>query len=126
MTTTPTPTTKQVCSALKADGKPCRAYAVQDSQYCHFHAPERSGEATAARKAGGKARSKPSPAEPIDLSTPELQRRAIETTIDRVRSGDETSNVARLVLYGISLARPIVEAEEIVKRLDALEQAARG
>lgn len=118
---TPTPTTKQTCQASKANGQPCRAYATSGGLYCYLHSPERAQEAHAARVAGGFARNKPAPAEPIDLSTPELQRIAIEQTIDRVRAGAEHAGIARLVLYGVSLARPIVELEDITKRIEALE-----
>lgn len=119
--TTPTPIAKPTCTATKADGTACRAYAKPGGAFCFQHDPERAQAARAASVAGGIARNKPAPAEPIDLSTPELQRRAIEQTIDRVRAGQEPVGVARLVLYGISLARPIVELESIEARIAALE-----
>ena len=77
----PPPVSKQACAALNARGEPCRAGAKQGMSYCYLHDPERRLEAAAARAKGGKHRSKPKPAPPIDLSTPELQRRAIEQTI---------------------------------------------
>lgn len=85
-----------------------------------MHSPERATEAHRARSSGGRNRSKPAPALPIDLSTPELQRKAIEETIDRVRRGDEPLNVGRFVIYAISVARDVGD-DEILKRLEALE-----
>lgn len=118
------PTTKQGCQALNAAGKPCRAGAQTDKQYCYMHDPELQHQATAARVAGGKARNKPAPAPPIDLSTPELQRRAIEHTIDRVRAGDESISIGRFVIYAIGTLRGLFD-EEAMKRLEALEAAAQ-
>lgn len=120
---TPPTTTKQMqrCTALKSDGRPCRAHARVGAAFCYLHDPERRLEAQAARIAGGYARSKPAPAEPVSLRTIDDQIAAIEQTIDRVRAGDEGVNVARLVLYGISLARPLVELGEIEERIRALE-----
>lgn len=65
------------------------------------------------------------PAEPIDLSSAEAQRRAIEETIDRVRRGDEPLAIARLVIYAISVARGVYDTS-LAERLDALEQLVRG
>jgi hypothetical protein len=115
------PTTKQVCQAERANGQPCRAYAMSGVQWCYLHSPERAQEAQEARVAGGYARNKPAPAEPVSLRTIDDQIAAIEQTIDRVRAGNEGVNVARLVLYGISLARPLVELGEIEERIRALE-----
>jgi hypothetical protein len=119
---TPPPTTKQVCVGVKRDGTPCRAHAASGSQYCYLHDPARQAAARAARSRGGKARNKPAPAPPIDLSTPELQRRAVEETIDRVRRGDEPLNVGRFVVYAVSVVRAVAD-DDLVKRLEALEQA---
>jgi hypothetical protein len=89
--------------------------------YCFQHDPARQATAQAARTAGGKARAKPVPAPPIDLSTPDLQRRAIEETIDRVRRGDEPLNVGRFVIYAISVVRGVFD-DGLEARLTALEE----
>lgn len=114
------PTSKQTCRAHNAAGKPCRAGVRPGAAYCFQHDPARVGAAQAARVAGGKARAKPAPAPPIDLSTPELQRRAIEETIDRVRRGDEPLNIGRFVIYAISVVRGVFE-DDLLARLEALE-----
>ena len=116
------PATRQTCVALNAAGNPCRAGVKPGALYCFQHDPERCLEVTAARAKGGKqAHSKPKPAPPIDLSTPEQQRLAIQDTIDRVRRGDESLNIGRFVVYAVSLARPILELEDLAERIAALE-----
>src|SRR5262249_16894303 len=109
------------CQARNAAGLPCRAGVRPGATYCFQHDPARRAAARAARVAGGKARNKPVPAPPIDLSTPELQRKAIEATIDRVRRGDEPLNVGRFVIYAISVVRGVFD-DEALKRLKALEE----
>ena len=119
---TPPPVSKQACKGFNKRGEPCKAGLAAGKQWCFTHDPEKILEAAAARQKGGKHRSKPRPAPPIDLSTPELQRRAIEQAIDRVRGGDESLNIGRFVVYAVSLARPIIEQELILARIEALEQ----
>jgi hypothetical protein len=120
------PASKHTCQARKANGEPCGAGVRQGARYCFHHDPERAAEAAAARRAGGQARMRPAgqvvaaPAEPIDLSTPEAQRKAIEATIDRVRSGMEPLNIGRFVIYAISVARGVYD-DDLARRLDALE-----
>jgi hypothetical protein len=120
------PVSKLTCQGLTRDGKPCRGSVKAGQQYCFQHDPEHTLEAAAARAKGGKNRNRPAPAPPIDLSTPELQRKAIEQTIDRVRAGAEPLNVGRFVVYAVSLARPVIELEDIAARIDALEERMKG
>lgn len=116
--------TKQTCKALRTDGAPCRALAgKEDTDYCFMHSPARAQQATEARAAGGVARNKPAPAPPIGLRSIDAQLEAIEQTIDRVRGGKEHATIARLVLYGVSLARPLVELGALEERIKALESA---
>ncbi len=121
MIATPPPGTKLTCQGLNKHGSPCRGGVATGKQFCFAHDPERLVDAAAARVKGGKHRGKPKPAPPIDLSTPELQRLAIQETINRVRRGDESLNIGRFVVYAVSLARPILEMEDLAERIAALE-----
>ena len=116
----PTPPSKQTCQAKKADGTACGAGVKAGQRYCFQHDPERAAEAAEARKLGGQARQRPAPAPAVDLSTVEAQRRAIEQTIDRVRSGAEPLNTGRFVIYAISVARGLLD-DDIDRRLAELE-----
>jgi uncharacterized Zn finger protein (UPF0148 family) len=123
----PTPATAQTrCQALTTSGQPCQARPVFGRTFCAMHDPERVEAMQEARRKGAAARNRPersAPAEPIDLSTPEACRRAIEQTIDRLRRGDEPLGVARLIVYAASVVRPIVEIEALEARLATLEAA---
>jgi hypothetical protein len=118
----PPPVTKQACKGRNKQGAPCRAGVAKGQDWCFAHDPARAQQAAAARQKGGKHRSKPKPAPPIDLSTPELQRKAIEQAIDRVRNGAEPLSMGRFVVYAVSLARPVLELEDVVVRIAALEE----
>jgi hypothetical protein len=43
------------CKGKKANGEPCQAWALHQSDYCFSHDPGRTAERTAARKLGGYA-----------------------------------------------------------------------
>jgi hypothetical protein len=119
---TPTPTTAQVCAATKASGAPCRAYARAGRPFCAMHDPEHAEAMRVSRAAGGEATRRATPAPPIKLGTIAEQLTAIEETINRVRAAEEPLGVARLALYGISLARPLVELGELEERIKKLEE----
>lgn len=123
----PTPASEHIgaCQARRADGAPCRAGVRPGAEYCFQHDPARQTQAQAARTAGGKARSTPAPAAPIDLTTPEACIAALQETVDRVRRGDEGVNVGKLVIYAIATARAIVQSD-LEERLSRLEAAMRG
>lgn len=118
---TPTPTTKETCIAQTHVGERCQVRVKSGRTYCYMHDPETAEAAATARHKGGKHRNRPAPSRPVDLSTPELQRLAIQDTIDRVRRGDEPLNMGRFVVYAVSLARPILELEDLAERIAALE-----
>jgi len=73
------------------------------------------------RRKGGANSKKPASAPPVDLSTPERCRMTVEQTINRLRRGDESVQVARTVLYAVAVTRPVLELEGITERIAALE-----
>lgn len=121
--TTKLMTESQKCGYIKENGNRCGAWALRgsDPPRCYHHSEETAAAAAAARRRGGKNRAAPAPAEPVDLSTPEAQRRVIEETIDRVRAGLEPINLGRFVIYAVATVRSIYD-EEIEERLARLEE----
>lgn len=50
-----TPTSNdKFCKHIKADGSPCGAYRLKDSNFCYQHEPSKAAERTASRSRGGK------------------------------------------------------------------------
>ncbi len=111
------------CTGTNARGRACMAWAVPGRAFCiaHDDDPAHQQLAQYARRMGGFARARPVPALPADLATPTALRRALEETINRLRRGDESAEIARVVIAAVAAVRPIVELEHIAARLDALE-----
>ncbi len=122
----PTPTTEQArCRALSRAGRPCGAIPPIGHEYCAMHDPARTEEMHAIRSKGGTARVLPSPAPPADLSTAQARRAMLELTIDRMRAGGEPVNLGRAVISAVAVAVQVAAQEELISRLDQLEQAMR-
>ena len=126
MSTTPTPVSKDAqpahCTHLNEQGQPCRAGVRPGARYCFWHDPALQEEVADARRKGGEHRNRPTPpAGPCTLATAEAQRRVLEETIDRVRRGEENVQVARTVIYAVATARAILDQEQLLARIEALE-----
>ncbi len=127
MSTTPTPVSTQAepaqCMHLNAQGQfHCRAGLKPGARFCFLHDPARQEEAAEARRRGGEQRSSPiAPAGPCDLSTAEAQRRVLEETINRLRAKQEPVAIARTVIYAVATARAILDQEQVLARIEALE-----
>lgn len=127
MSTTPPPISTEAppsqCMHLNSAGQlHCKAGLRPGALYCFLHDPERAEEAAEARRKGGELRNSPiMPAAPCDLSTAEAQRRVLEETINRLRARQEPVQIARTVIYAVSTARAILDQEQLLARLEALE-----
>jgi hypothetical protein len=113
------------CSGIRADGGRCKAQAIADSQWCFNHHPdyeqERRRRASKGGKRGGRGR-------PIA----ELASLRDENADIRLRllEGELLPNVAAVAVQSINTdiravgaAMNAREQEEILERLQALEQA---
>jgi hypothetical protein len=83
------------CTAVRADGRPCRATKLRDEEFCFFHSPETAEEAAEARRLGGLHRRKKKSVaatygfaglRTISDSQTLLETAAIETLRSRTRS----------------------------------------
>jgi hypothetical protein len=114
-----------ICSGIRADGGRCQAQAMRNSEWCINHHPDyeqaRRRRASRGGKRGGRGR--PS----VELAR--LQGR-FEELADKVLSGEVERGVGAVVGQLLNGARACVrdglaarEQEELVERLDALEEA---
>ena len=114
-----------VCSSIRADGTRCRAQAITGSEWCFNHHPDyedaRRRRASKGGKRGGRGR--PS----VELAR--LQAR-FEELADKVLAGDIERGVGAVAGQLLNGARACVrdglaarEQEELVARLEALEEA---
>ena len=119
----------RTCSGIRADGGRCGAQPMRDSQYCLNHDPDRAEVNRRRSSKGGKrgGRGRPS----AELSR--LQRR-FEELAEAVLEGEVERGVGAVAGQLLNGARACIrdslearEQEELVERLEALEEAlARG
>jgi hypothetical protein len=114
-----------LCSGIRADGGRCKAQAINNSEWCFNHHPDyeeaRRRRASKGGKRGGRGR--PS----VELAR--LQAR-FEYLAEKVLAGEVERGVGAVVGQLLNGARACVrdalaarEQEELVARLEALEEA---
>src|SRR5215204_1988626 len=114
-----------VCSGIRADGSRCKAQAMRNSAFCIGHDPDQAEARRRRASKGGKrgGRGRPS----VELAR--LQAR-FEDLAEKVLSGEIERGVGAVAGQLLNGARACVrdglaakEQEELVARLEALEEA---
>jgi hypothetical protein len=117
------------CTALRNDGRPCRATPLVDEPYCFWHCPATAEEAAEARRLGGFHRKKKKSVAAIYgfgglrtiadiqvlLEIAAIETLAIENSIGRNRA------LAGMAATGAKL----IELGDLAERVAALETAAK-
>lgn len=117
------------CSFIKGDGGRCKRFATDSSGLCSAHSPHRaearSRAASKAGKRGGNGRP----------GLPELRavRREVREVIEAIESRtlDESRGRAifqgyRVLLQAVELERKVQEQDDLLVRLEAIEQRQAG
>ena len=137
--------TRKRCKATRKDGDPCRAWATA-GDFCTFHAPElaerrREGKSRGGKTTLGKLKGETKEAEVADRFSPKPWRgsagdvRILEApdptellvlladTIDDVRNGDVSPQIANSVGYLAGVMVKVIEVHQMNERLQAIEEA---
>ena len=114
------------CRHIKADGSRCRANVRHGSHYCFFHDPDSSAEREAARRNGGRERSRRATVLPADTSDRRLTSAADVTgllaeTINQVRRGEIEPRISNAIGYLADILLRAKEKDETEQRLARLE-----
>jgi hypothetical protein len=114
------------CQQTKQDGSPCRANARHGSKYCFFHDPSSAVEREAARRNGGRERSRRAAVLPGDTPDRPLASAADVTgllaeTINQVRRGEVDPRISNAVGYLAGILLKAKERDEMEQRLARLE-----
>jgi hypothetical protein len=119
------------CIGTRADGEPCAAQAIADSQWCFNHHPDyeeaRRRRARRGGKRGGRGRPSPATAELARLQG-RLEELA-EGLVEEPYNADVYAVMGRLLNYArqcIATSLQARQVEELVTRLEALEEALEG
>jgi hypothetical protein len=112
------------CAAIKANGERCRLDAKGKQSMCWAHAPENAAARRKRASRGGRAKA--------NQELPSIKA-LLEDLTEQVLAGDlETGRAAvanQLIntrLRAIELERKVREQEEVLERLEALEQQRQG
>ena len=112
----------QRCACTRANGEPCRGYAVTGSRYCFAHDPAQAAKRTDARRRGGSAGMvEPLPESSLSIRNMGDVLELIETTINDVRAGRVDTKTANAVGYLANIAVKVIQQTDIEARLEALE-----
>jgi hypothetical protein len=111
------------CESTRKDGQPCQAPALVGNGHCFTHSPDHAEAASAARHRGlvnGNKIKALKGCRPALNDMPGLVKftaKVINDTYDLKLPYD----VARTVLYGLSIQRQLIESGSVAERLEALE-----
>jgi hypothetical protein len=120
------------CARIKADGERCKGVAIRGCEWCAAHHPDyqeqRRRNAQKGGRSGGRGRGSGELLE-IKALLRELTDRVTFVEGSEYLPANHAAVAAQLIntrLRAIELERKIREQEEIIERLEALEQATEG
>jgi hypothetical protein len=114
------------CAGITRQGARCTLPALDGAQFCYLHHPDRGAERSRAASRAGRTggRGRPGAPELADI------RRGLWDVVRDVRSGDLERPAAAVMVqaYGqlvkvCEVQRKIAETDELLERLETLEQA---
>ncbi len=115
------------CSAIKADGGRCKAEAMPEAEWCWNHHPDyeaaRRRRASKGGKRGGRGRPQAELAE-VKSILRGLAAGVLKGTTDR-QDAAVVGQLLNTVIRAVSVEMKAREQDEILERLEALEQRAR-
>lgn len=113
-----------VCRAVKRDGAPCTLPATDANGYCWAHSPDNAEKRRRIASKGGKG--KPG-RELRDIKTrlSDLADGVLDGSTDRA-TGAVASQILNVYLRAVTVEMKIREQEEVLERLEALEQRTQG
>jgi hypothetical protein len=119
----------QQCTFSKPDGTRCRGVARRGREHCFAHDEASAEERRAARQKGGRERCKPR--EPVRRPPvpPPATLQEVAGFLGRLASevyqGEITPAVCNAGVYACAALKGVLEAGDVLRRLDALERAQR-
>jgi hypothetical protein len=116
------------CQATTQDGRECQAYAVEGSDYCFFHDPERAAESRLARSKGGSARhgrliGPVGQAEPVELQSMADVAALLQQTINDTLQLENSLYRSRTLGYLAGYYIRALDMAALERRVAALEYA---
>ena len=116
------------CKYVKANGEPCRAGRMDESDYCYWHNPDVAKKRAEARKRGGHNRraGKQSNHGLYSIRTTDEVLKALEDALNDACGLENSHARARTIGYLCQIALKGLEVTELENRLTALEEKVYG
>lgn len=114
-----------VCKATNKSGKPCKAHAMNDSEYCYLHNPEiKASEKLSARSNGGKsiAHNKSNTIGTITLKSSSDVVTLLSKTINAVLTNEIDVKRANSIGFLSNHLLKAIEVSDLEQRLIKLEE----
>lgn len=118
----------RICSAIRKDGRPCRAHCVAGSGFCFAHDPGLAEKRFAARSKGGRARhgrklgTVAGAREPVVIDGLDAVCQVLENEINEVLHLERSVSRARALGYLCGILVNIYTPSELEQRIAALEE----
>ncbi len=112
------------CAGTKPDGSPCERIVSASQTYCYAHDPATATQRS--RNASKAARSKPS----RELTAVKERLRGLAEDVLNAEVDQDAAGVAARILgvylRAVEQERKLREQEDVLQRIEALEQRAQG
>jgi hypothetical protein len=118
-------TKKAVKCAHQGEQGPCEAWAVEGSEFCFFHDPQRAGERALAQSTGGRNSHRQLAGLP-DAQPPQTPQCIADTmaqVIAGVLRGEVDPRIANSAAYCAATLIKAIEISDLERRVEALERA---
>lgn len=119
-------TVKRVCRSVTERGEPCRQSPLTDGDFCFWHDPANEESAAEARRMGGVNRKRERTLQEVydldGVDTVEQVQRIIEIALAGALSEPNSLNRSRVLLQAATVAARVLEAADLEKRMQAIEQ----
>lgn len=115
---------RPTCELVRNDGEQCRAPALPGRPACWAHDPE---QAEAAREARARGAAKGNATRALRARQPRYDSprelvKFVGLILSGTLGGKIAPDVARVVLYGVSIQRQLLESSDVEKRLIDVER----
>jgi predicted RNA-binding Zn ribbon-like protein len=113
-----------LCNGTRADGGHCQAQAMRDSEWCINHDPDQAEVRRRRASKGGKRGGRGRPLVELADVKRQLRELADDVIVGRTDKGNAAvaGQLLGTFLRAVSVGLAVKEQEEILERLEALEQ----
>jgi hypothetical protein len=117
-----------VCAYVKPDSNRCKAQPMKGESWCYAHHPDLSEKRSTNGRRGGKRGGRGRPVSELASIKRQLQDLADAVLAGEVKRAEAAvvGQLLNILLRAVELGRKVEEQQELLERIEALEQAEGG